>query len=372
LLSRNDVGFEPYMLGIDAGQFHARVLRRQADFPHAMLATATHDHKRGEDVRARLAVLSEKAEEWASVLPRWIEQCGPLRRRLGASLFPYPGDITMLLQTIVGAWPLDLAVDNDMGRRTFAERLTQWQEKALREAKLATDWSVPNETYESAARHLTMTLVSDGALPDLLADIVAFANRISAAGAVNGLAQTLLKLTVPGVPDIYQGTEFWDLSLVDPDNRRPVSFAARGRGLQQSSFADMAKHWRDGRIKQAVIARTLSLRRAQPLLFAEGSYEPLDVRGAFADRVIAIARKHQGNVAVVVVPRIASSLLRHDDRIVFEANAWRDTAVDGLGREGLTNLFDSRTRSDSPIHVGGMLEDFPVALLVPSRIAESI
>ena len=155
LLSRNDVGFEADVLGIEAWHFHARVLRRQADFPDAMLATATHDHKRGEDVRARLAVLSEKAEEWASVLPGWIERCRPLRRQSGDALLPHGGDIAMLFQTIVGAWPLDLEVRNLEGRRSFAERLARWQEKALREAKLATDWSVPNQDYEirGAAPH---------------------------------------------------------------------------------------------------------------------------------------------------------------------------------------------------------------------------
>ena len=199
-----------------------------------MLATATHDHKRGEDVRARLAVLSEKADEWASLLPNWIAQCRPLRRQSGDALLPHRGDIAMLLQTIVGAWPLDLDMSDQEGRRSFAERLARWQEKALREAKLATDWRVPNEEYESAARDLTMALVADNAVPDLLNDIAAFANRISAAGAVNGLAQTLLKLTVPGVPDFYQGTEFWDFSLVDPDNRRPVDFASRVATLDDS------------------------------------------------------------------------------------------------------------------------------------------
>ena len=197
----------------------------------------------------------------------------------------------MLLQMIVGAWPLDLGVDDAEGRRAFAERLAQWQEKALREAKLATDWAEPNETYETAARDLLVALVEKNAAPELLGDIVAFAQRISAAGAVNGLAQTLLKLTVPGVPDIYQGTEFWDFSLVDPDNRRPVDFAARAAGLDAAPLADLAAHWRDGRIKQAVIARTLALRRERPALFADGSYEPIAVRGEHADRVIAFARR---------------------------------------------------------------------------------
>jgi maltooligosyltrehalose synthase len=146
-----------------------------------MLATATHDHKRGEDLRARLAVLSERAAEWASAVPGWIEQCRPLRRALDGTSLPHAADIAMLLQMIVGAWPLDLDMHDDAGRAAFAERLGQWQEKALREAKLATDWSLPNERYEAAARALLISLVARNAAPELLSGLVAFAERISPA-----------------------------------------------------------------------------------------------------------------------------------------------------------------------------------------------
>jgi (1->4)-alpha-D-glucan 1-alpha-D-glucosylmutase len=361
LLSRNDVGFEADVLGIEATQFNARVLRRQGDFPHAMLATATHDHKRGEDVRARLAVLSERAEEWASVLPRWVEQCRTLP---GNSSMPHAGDIAMLLQTIVGAWPLDLDATDQEGRCAFAERLARWQEKALREAKLATDWAVPNETYETAARRLTMSLVVDSALPELLNDMVAFA-------AVNGLAQALLKLTVPGVPDFYQGTEFWDFSLVDPDNRRPVDFAARIAGLDGAALETLVPQWRDGHIKQALMARTLALRRASPALFAEGSYEPLDVHGAFPDRVVAFARRLDDQVIVAIVPRIASPLLCNEHGILFDAAAWRDTSIATDGR-GLSNLFAASAPADDPIMVGRLLSQFPVALLIAPGLAKAL
>jgi malto-oligosyltrehalose synthase len=363
LLSRNDVGFEADVLGISATDFHARVLRRQADFPHAMLATATHDHKRGEDVRARLAVLSEKADEWARVLPDWIERCRPLQREAGDALLPYAGDISMLLQTIVGAWPLDLDVNDQKGRRAFADRLARWQEKALREAKLATDWSVPNAAYESAARDLTRSLVADNALPDLLKDIAAFAARISAAGAVNGLVQTLLKLTVPGVPDFYQGTEFWDFSLVDPDNRSPVDFDVRVASVGVASPERLASTWRDGRIKQALIMRTLALRSAAPALFAHGSYEPLEVQGTFADRVIAFGRRLDDDALVVVAPRIASELLRTERDILFDEAAWQNTFVEADGQE-LVNLFAASEPSAGTIKLGSALSAFPVALFI--------
>jgi malto-oligosyltrehalose synthase len=371
LLSRNDVGFEADLLGIDPEAFHARMLRRHIDFPHAMLATATHDHKRGEDVRARLAVLSEKAAEWASVLPRWIEQCGPLRHQSGDVRLPHAGDLAMLLQTIVGAWPLDLEVADQQGRRAFAERLARWQEKALREAKLVTDWSVPNQEYEAAARRLTMSLMADNALPDLLNDIAAFAKRISAAGAVNGLAQTLLKLTVPGVPDLYQGTELWDFSLVDPDNRRPVDFAARAASLDDTPLHSLTQNWRDGRIKQAVIARALALRRACPALFAEGGYEPLDVRGTFADRLIAFARRLDRQMVVAIIPRVASQMLRCEDNVLFDEAAWLDTAIEARA-PNLTSLFVPGELAGKSIAAGKILRNFPVALLISPTVMHEL
>jgi malto-oligosyltrehalose synthase len=366
LLSRNDVGFEADVLGIETAQFHARVLRRQADFPHAMLATATHDHKRGEDVRARLAALSEKADEWAKLLPGWVERCR-LICKPGSS--PCSGDIAMLLQTTVGAWPLHLAVDDDEGRRAFGERLVRWHEKALREAKLATDWTVPNQEYESAARDLTVSLVRENTAPDLLNEIAAFANHISAAGAVNGLAQVLLKLTASGVPDFYQGTEFWDFSLVDPDNRRPVDFVARVASLDNTPLQSLAGNWRDGRVKQTLIARTLALRRACPPVFAEGSYEPLEVRGPFADRVIAFSRRLREQMLVVIVPQVAAQLLRSEDHILFDPAVWRDTrvAVDGAN---LTSLFVPRAVPGGAIKVGALFGDLPVAALISPEIRQ--
>jgi malto-oligosyltrehalose synthase len=371
LLSRNDVGFQAEPLGISAADFHARVLRRAGDFRHAMLASATHDHKRGEDIRARLAVLSERTAEWSRVLPSWIERCRVLQRPAGEGLLPHAGDLAMLLQTIVGAWPLDLDVGAHEGRRAFAERLARWQQKALREAKLATDWTVPNEAYEAAARHLTMALVADNAMPDLLADIAEFAGRISAAGAVNGLAQTVLKLTVPGVPDVYQGTEFWDFSLVDPDNRRPVDFAARAAAIDHVPLAALVDRWRDGRIKQAMIARTLALRRACPRLFADGSYEPLAARGTFADRLIAFARRRDDEALVVIVPRIAGQLLQSEHDILFDEAAWQDTAV-ALFDGQFANLFASDEAGHGKISVGRLFSRFPAAVLGSPRLVKTL
>jgi len=205
----------------------------------------------------------------------------------------------------------------------------------------------------------------------LLVDIATFANRISAAGAVNSLAQALLKLTIPGVPDFYQGTEFWDYSLVDPDNRSPVDFASRSASLDEFPLSSLVRSWRDGRIKQAIIARTLALRRACPALFADGSYEPLYVRGAFADRVIAFARRLGDDMIVVIVPRTASQMLRTEQGILFEEAAWRDTCV-ATNCLVLTDFFRTSEPVGPSISLGASLSEFPVALLISPRLRRAL
>jgi (1->4)-alpha-D-glucan 1-alpha-D-glucosylmutase len=370
LLSRNDVGFDIARLGIDVAEFHARS-RRRHDCPNSMLATATHDHKRGEDVRARLAVISEVPDTWARALPGWIARIGPLRKSTEGMTMPSTADIAMLLQMIVGAWPLDLSIGDDTGRAAFAQRLAGWQEKALREAKLATDWTSPNEVYESTARELLVALVERRELPDLLDDIVAFTRRISPAGAVNGLVQVLLKLTVPGVPDLYQGTDYWDFSLVDPDNRRPVDFAARSASLGSIDIAASLASWRDGRIKQAIIAQTLALRRERPGLFAKGSYEPIEVTGARADRIVAFARRYDSDIAIIAAPRFAHALLGENDRITFDPSVWKDTTltVDGASPVVWRNIFDDQTigGANGEIAAIPLFSRCPVALLLIAR-----
>ena len=296
LISRTDVGFDVATFSISVETFHDKMIARAKSFPRAMLTTATHDHKRGEDVRARVAVLSEIPEEWAEAVTRWRAAAEPLRSEAA----PAPGDEAILYQTLVGAWPHDLAPNDLEGCKAFAERLVAWQEKAMREAKLATDWSKQNEAYETAARELLTRLLTEPGLP-LRAEIAAFADRIGPAGAANGLLQILLKLTVPGVPDTYQGTEYWDLTLVDPDNRRPVDYPAREASLARGeTVLEAAEHWRDGAVKQALIRTVLDERRKRAALFAEGSYTPLRAEGGQADDVVAFARTLNGEAVCVV------------------------------------------------------------------------
>ncbi len=297
LLSRNDVGFDPRVFAWSAGEFHRRMDERSAAFPHAMLATATHDHKRGEDVRARLAVLSEIPQDWARAVERWIALSRSSRTAAADEQIPSGGDLAMLFQIIVGAWPHGLEIADQAGLAAFADRITAWQRKALREAKLHSDWSAPNEAYERAAADTIAWLFGGGST--LLAELAAFARRIAAAGAANGLAQMLVKLTAPGVPDIYQGCEYWDLSLVDPDNRSAVDFAARQRSLGTASLDELLATWQDGRLKQFVMTRILALRKKMPGLFSAGKYVPLTTSGPQAERVAAFART-SSDAAVIV------------------------------------------------------------------------
>jgi (1->4)-alpha-D-glucan 1-alpha-D-glucosylmutase len=370
LLSRNDVGFDAALMGIDAAEFHAACAARLADFPDAMLTTATHDHKRGEDVRARLAVLSEIPEEWARVLRGWLHHV--------SGAMPSAGDAAMLFQMIVGAWPSDLPPDDTSGVRGFATRLAGWQEKALREAKLRTDWAAPNAEYEAAARSFLDRLLTD---QGFLREATAFIARIAPAGAVNGLAQTLLKLTAPGVPDFFQGTEFWDFSLVDPDNRRSVDFGARITALRGGDRPEtlvpetpvpetlapeiLAKAWRDGRVKQAVIARTLALRHAYPALFARGAYCPVQAVGDQPHRIVSFRREGEGGTLLVVVPRLAMPILEGGTSLRFAAPRWGNTRLDlGGGGRVLRDVFTGQeipAGHHSP-EIAAVLADFPVAL----------
>jgi len=340
LLSRSDVGFDAARFADSAETFHRNMAARRAHLPGAMLATATHDHKRGEDLRARLAVLSEIPGDWTAALERWI----------AASAAPEPADAAMLFQTMVGAWPPLLEPGDRDGMADFAERLVAWQEKSLREAKLRTDWTAPDEGYENAARDFIRSVLSN----PLAAEIAAFARRLAPIGAVNGLAQTLIKLTAPGVPDLYQGTELWDFSLVDPDNRRPVNFHERMQSLADSPpLAELASAWRDGRIKQHLIRRTLAVRRALPGLFESGTYLPLVAEGRAARHVLAFARQGDGATAVTIVPRLASRLVAADAGLAIPASAWGDTRLrlpPGLqGRD---------------LRIADLLGAVPVALLV--------
>jgi (1->4)-alpha-D-glucan 1-alpha-D-glucosylmutase len=326
LLSRNEVGSEPNQFCASAAALHALCASRQKYFPRALLATATHDHKRGEDNRARLAVLSEIPDEWEAALGRWMRLNASLKRDVDGVSAPDPADEIMLYQTVVGAWPLGLSPEDRAGMAAFIERLHVWQEKAIREGKRHSEWAKPNEAYEAAAKLFLTAMLDPGRAGRVAQDIAGLVARIAPAGAINGLSQTLLRMTTPGIPDLYQGTEFWDFSLVDPDNRRPVEYAARIAALAAAQPpALLLERWHDGRVKQAIVARTLALRAAQPALFAQGRYQRLEVTGPAADRVFAFARQLRHRVVIVLVTRLAAGLVGADALPLVAEPDWGET-----------------------------------------------
>ncbi len=323
LLSRNDVGFDAARLGLDPGAFHRLMEGRATSAASSMLATATHDHKRGEDVRARLAVLSEMPEVWFDACDRWAG--------LTQHVFPEglaAGDRYMFQQMLVGCWPLELDCRDQDGLRNLAERLSGWWIKALREAKLQSSWVKPDEKLELAAERFVATSLDPVSSGPYLDDVATFVGMVARAGAVNGLTQMALRCLAPGIPDVYQGTEFWDFSLVDPDNRRPVDFSARRHALAASEpMPALVASWRDGRIKQALLQSLLSLRGRLRGVFSHGSYEPLRVSGVRARHLLAFVRQHGDDMVVVLIARCLAGALKQNTGLVPEADWWGDTVV---------------------------------------------
>ncbi|MDR9753658.1 malto-oligosyltrehalose synthase [Pseudomonas sp. SZMC_28357] len=366
LLSRNDVGFSTEQFSAPVEDFHQACAQRLAQFPDNLLATATHDHKRGEDTRARLAVLSEHSGWYAEQVEHWRSLAAPLRDDPAS---PTAGDELFLYQALFGSWPLDLRSDDAEGLAEYTKRVWQWQQKALREAKLQSSWSAVNDSYEQAAQaFLEKLLLSDAGQP-LRDALCAAVQHIAPAGALNGLAQTLLRMTVPGVPDLYQGDEFWDFSLVDPDNRRPVDYAARQRALNSpSSPAELLASWREGGIKQQLIALTLQCRAEHAELFRRGAYQPLEVVGEQAHRVLAFMRELDGQRAIVVVPIRAANLLANSADPQVDALSWGDTRVKlpfASSGQNLKGLFSHGTVTHhKELNISAALGVFPVNLFI--------
>ncbi|MDR7282706.1 (1-_4)-alpha-D-glucan 1-alpha-D-glucosylmutase [Pseudomonas corrugata] len=366
LLSRNDVGFSTEQFSAPLSDFHAFCAKRLAEFPDNLLATATHDHKRGEDTRARLAVLSERSAWYAEQVPLWRTLAEPLR---DDDHMPTAGDELILYQAILGSWSLTLHGDDQPALEDYAKRLWRWQQKALREAKLQSSWSAPNEPYEHAMQVFIERLFLAPEGEPLRAALDQAVQAIAAPGALNGLAQTLLRMTVPGVPDLYQGNDFWDFSLVDPDNRRPVDYASRQRALQATpDVPELLANWRDGRIKQTLIAEVLNLRAEHADLFSRGSYQALEVLGSQAHRVLAFARSLEGKRAIVIVPIRCADLLKNSAEPRMDALQWGDTRVKlpfAASDENLKGLFSSvAVTKHRELNIGAALEVVPVNLFI--------
>lgn len=376
MLSRNDVGFDPGRFSSTLTQFHQAAATRAASFPNNLLATATHDHKRGEDTRARLAVISERSAWYAGKVQEWRNLAQTWRKDLQDGPAPSAGDELALYQILLGSWPLDADAQDKDAMRHYQERVQRWQEKAIREAKLRTTWTSPNHAYESACQELLSHLLLDDETRTWRADLHEAAMSLAPAGALNSLSQTLLRLTTPGVPDLYQGCDFWDFSLVDPDNRSTVDFTPRQAALETSlTTAELVAQWRNGYIKQYLIAKTLEFRRERPELFCTGSYHPLEVRGTFADKLIAFTRQQQDQGIIVLAPRLGAALLGDCPTPLIPSDNWGDTQLvlpPELKAHNLTSLFTqcSYQSQEDQLAISKILGNFPVNLFYFSRSPE--
>jgi (1->4)-alpha-D-glucan 1-alpha-D-glucosylmutase len=311
-IALNEVGGNPDQFGVSLAAFHRANRQRAQNFPRSMLTTSTHDTKRGEDTRARLAVLSELPEEWAQRVQVWTRLLRARRGDIEGAGGPDRNDEYAFFQTLVGSWPIEL-VDQDSldpdALAAYGKRLKGALVKAMREAKQYTTWALPNERYEATMLDVADLVLDPARSGTFLTEFLPFVANVAHLGALNTLVQTVLKLTLPGVPDIYQGTELWDLSLVDPDNRRPVDYDRRSSLLHEievtlttertEAMRRYMRDWRDGNFKLAAISTLLRLRKSLPALFEEGDYEAI----ATPDEACAFLRRGGSQTLLVVVQR---------------------------------------------------------------------
>lgn len=382
LVSLNEVGDEPTRLGVPLAAFHRANQQRLRDWPHTMLTTSTHDSKRSEDMRARLNVLSEIPREWRLRVKRWHRMNDPQRQEQVAG--PSRNDEYLLYQTLVGSLPL-----NDMNATEwegYRARIHAYMEKAVREGKQHSSWVAPDEAYEQSLHGFIDRILDLNANSEFVADLLEFKHRIAVAGLSNSLGQTLLKLTVPGVPDVYQGMELWEFHLVDPDNRRPVDYSRRQRLLARLGEAgsvvpagELLEDLTSGLLKLYVIRQLLHFRRQYGEVFAHGDYLPLQGGGIFANHLCSFARRYQGQVLLVLVPRwvlalsVGQSEQGGQSGHLPLAERWQDTFLEvppALQQPGgvLTNLFTGASLPVAPVlPVAQLLAELPVAVFSVKR-----
>ncbi len=382
LASLNEVGGDPRRFGTSVAEFHRANAERAVQFPHAMLATATHDHKRGEDTRTRIDALSEIPTIWDRAIRRWNRATARKKGLVDGVAAPTENDEYLLYQTLIGTWPTEWfdGVPAGPERDVYVERICAYLRKAMREAKFRTSWTNPNVPYEDAALGFATAILSGDRETPFLRELRELARECATVGAVSSLAQTVLKLTSPGVPDVYQGCEFWDLSLVDPDNRRPVDYPLRERAIadmrarvergETAALAgELLERWHDGAVKAYVTWRLLHLRREERATFASGEYRALATTGSHAEHILAFAR---GEI-VVVVPRLARRLLEHMDappKLSFGAERIvLGSAAPARYVDRFTGAaIDVSNGTEGPsLEAGTLFSSFPVAVLVPER-----
>jgi len=383
LVSLNDVGFDPRTFGVSVAAFHHANRERLDNWPQSMVTTSTHDSKRAADVRARINVLSEVPDEWRLHLARWSRLNRRRKHRIDAGRAPSRNDEYLLYQTLLGAWPAEPLDAN--GLAAFSKRIETCMLKAIRESKTHTSWINPNREYEEAMQEFVQTLLNAPEHNAFLADFIPFQQRLLRHGLLNSLSQTLLALSIPGIPDIYQGNELWAFNLVDPDNRRPVDYrhheaqlqaiisSARHRATSLPDLLqDMLQRIEDGQARLYLVWRILGLRRRHPGVFLEGEYLDLQASGPRAAHLCAFARRLGDRRVLVVATRWFARLAALEDAFPPGGPAWDDTWIacpDGTRDDSYRNVLSGEA---VPVHMhadGGriraaeLFQHFPVALL---------
>ncbi len=381
LVSLNEVGGNPNKFGTSVEEFHRANEERLANWPDSMLSSSTHDSKRSEDVRARINVLSEMPAAWRLRLRRWRDWNRSKKHRVDGAFAPSRNDEYLLYQTLVGTWPPETL--DGAGWRAFTERLEQYSLKAAREAKERTSWANNNTEYEGALREFIHTILDRGVENQFLLDFQDFERRIARIGFNNSLAQCLLKMTAPGVPDIYQGSELLQLRLVDPDNRQSVDYERRRQLLDQFLRNEDAQHPMANPIRDLVTStdndavklyltwKTLTIRKVKAPLFQRGTYAPLKVSGEKSGHVVAFAREHDGETAIVAVPRLCAKLLGESTDNVCTPAVWGETKLE-ISNSGTKCLHNAFTGECIPmsgtgtqlLRAGDLFRSFPVALML--------
>jgi len=327
LAALNEVGGEPQQFGLSIDEFHERNRDRLRNWPATLLATSTHDTKRSEDVRARMLAISEMPELWRRSLQRWHLANRRWKSTINDAEAPDANEEYLLYQTLLGTWPVQQSGEPEgAAPAEYIARIQAYMAKALHEAKLNTSWIQPNEAWDAAMRDFIGKILDSSPRNKFLPGFLPIAQEIARLGAINSLTQTVLKLTLPGVPDIYQGNEIWDYSLVDPDNRRPVDYKRRREMLEALSVAapdELMRSWPDGRIKMFLTRHILQFRREHGDLFQRGEYLPLAPSGTFLESCVSFARSLAGKWIVVIAPRLSS-------RIGFPpvGERWKDTTIE--------------------------------------------
>lgn len=371
LLSLNDVGGDPDKFGISSCEFHDFNQRRARLWPHTMNTTSTHDTKRGEDVRARINVLSEIPDEWEGRIRIWSRINEEKKRIVNGKPAPDKNDEYFLYQTLIGAFPFSQEEYGD-----FVERIKNYMIKAVREAKVHTDWFSPNKDYEGAFISFIDGILMPSEQNKFLGEFIPFQKKVAHYGMFNSLSQTIIKITSPGVPDFFQGTEILDLNLVDPDNRRAVHFQKRWEFLQEMKkrekedildlIDELISTKEDGRIKLFLIYRALSARAERKEIFQNGDYIPLEVNGKYKDHVIAFVRKNGDSWAIVVAPRFLTYLISEGVCPIGEG-VWKDTCITLIEDSPYLwkdTFTDRIIRFEKTLSVGEALRYFPVSLLL--------